>query len=257
MEMKKILAVGIILLLIGVSVATSINQNVVTASQDDDLVEVTTQACGIQGYRDTTVKLTREQANELDQLFVTINSKLDNATSREEYVHIIHEAVIELDRYGLLPQGMTIEQAQHVIMNGNHDHQKSVFLKQQEIFPKCINAFCLLALSTMRISIYYPLLKPVGPLSLFAVFLSSLVFYTIGARVLYYTLIALITLLILNPLKLMNLVMIEGYFTDLYSVGIKGVVESDDVFLLAGFTGLMFFTLQDKVYFLGSALAII
>jgi hypothetical protein len=43
--MKKILAIGVILLFIGVAVAPSINQSVATASQDDDLVEVTTQAC--------------------------------------------------------------------------------------------------------------------------------------------------------------------------------------------------------------------
>jgi len=252
---RKWLAIGIILLFVGVTIAPSINFNTVKASQDDDLVEVTTQACGIQGYGNTTVKLTREQTNELDQLFVSINSKLDNATSREEYLRILHEAVIELDRYGLLPQGMTIEQAQHVIMNGNHDHHKSVLLRQQEIFSKCINTFCLLSLSAIKISIYDPPLKPVGPLSLFAIFL-FLVFYTIGARVLYSTLIPLIILSILNPLKLMNLVMIEGYFTNLYSVGIKGIVESDDVFLLVGFTGLMIFTLQENVYFIGSALAV-
>jgi hypothetical protein len=56
---RKQLAVGIILLFIGVAVAPSINQSIVTASQDDDLVEVTTQACGIKGYGNTTVKLIR------------------------------------------------------------------------------------------------------------------------------------------------------------------------------------------------------
>lgn len=40
--MKKILVIGIILLFIGVAVAPCINQSVVKASQDDDLVEVTT-----------------------------------------------------------------------------------------------------------------------------------------------------------------------------------------------------------------------
>jgi hypothetical protein len=43
MEMKKILAVGIIILFISVAVAPSISQSVVKASTDDDLVEVTTE----------------------------------------------------------------------------------------------------------------------------------------------------------------------------------------------------------------------
>ncbi len=80
---RKWLVVSIIFLFIGVAVAPSINLSVVNASQDD-LVEVTTQACGIQGYGNTTVKLTREQAIEIDQLFELINSKMNNATSRED-----------------------------------------------------------------------------------------------------------------------------------------------------------------------------
>jgi hypothetical protein len=57
--MIKCLAVGIILLFIGVVLVPSINFNVVKASYDNDLVEVTTQACGIKGFGNTTIKLTR------------------------------------------------------------------------------------------------------------------------------------------------------------------------------------------------------
>ncbi|HWR26933.1 MAG TPA: hypothetical protein VN377_00695, partial [Candidatus Thermoplasmatota archaeon] len=66
---RKWLAIGIILLFVGVTIAPTINFNTVKASTDDDLVEVTTQASGIKGYGDTTVKLTREQVNEIDMLF--------------------------------------------------------------------------------------------------------------------------------------------------------------------------------------------
>jgi len=41
-DMKRILAVGVIILFIGVAVAPSINQSIVKASFNDDLVEVTT-----------------------------------------------------------------------------------------------------------------------------------------------------------------------------------------------------------------------
>ncbi len=84
--MKKILAVGVILFFIGVAVAPSINQSVVKASQDDDLVEVTTQACGIKGYGDTTVKLTREQYQNLEQYLVEFRARLNQTTTREEAV---------------------------------------------------------------------------------------------------------------------------------------------------------------------------
>jgi hypothetical protein len=47
---RKWLAVGIILLFVGVSLAPSINLNIVKASTDNDLVEVTTQAYGIETF---------------------------------------------------------------------------------------------------------------------------------------------------------------------------------------------------------------
>jgi hypothetical protein len=45
--MKKLVVIGIISLFIDVAVAPSINFNVVKASNDNDLVEVTFQACDI------------------------------------------------------------------------------------------------------------------------------------------------------------------------------------------------------------------
>ena len=115
-EMKRILAVGIILLFIGVAVAPSINQSVVKASQDDDLVEVTTQACGIKGYGNTTVKLTREQYQNLEQYLVEFRARLNQTSTREEAVPIFKEAVVELDKYGLLPRGMSVERAQRLVI---------------------------------------------------------------------------------------------------------------------------------------------
>jgi len=46
-SIRKWLTVGIILLFIGVALAPSINNSIVKASNDNDLVEVTSQACGI------------------------------------------------------------------------------------------------------------------------------------------------------------------------------------------------------------------
>ncbi|MBN1860496.1 MAG: hypothetical protein JW840_03445 [Candidatus Thermoplasmatota archaeon] len=114
--MKKILAVSIILLFLGVAVAPSINHSVVTASQENDLVEVTSQACGITGYKDTTVKLTREQYQDLEQYLVEFRAKLNQTTTREEAVPLFKEAVVELDKYGLLPRGMSVERAQRLVL---------------------------------------------------------------------------------------------------------------------------------------------
>ena len=112
--MKKLLALGIIFLFIGVSVAPSINSSVVKTS--DDLVEVTTQACGIQGFGNTTVKLTKQQYQDLERYLVDFRARLNQTTTREEAVPIFKDTVVELNKYGLLPKGMSVEQAQKLIL---------------------------------------------------------------------------------------------------------------------------------------------
>lgn len=114
--MKKILVLGVILLFIGVAVAPSINQSIAKASTDDDLVEVTTQACGIQGYGNSTVKLTREQYQEYQLSMVAFRSRLNNTDSREEALPIFKEIIVELEKYNLLPEGMSIKKAEELLL---------------------------------------------------------------------------------------------------------------------------------------------
>jgi len=114
-NIRKGLAVGIILLFIGVTIAPSINFTVVKASNDNNLVEVTTQACGIKGYGNTTMKLTRQQYQNLEQYLVDFRGRLNQTTTKEEVVPIFNEAVVELNKYGLLPKGMSVEKAQRLV----------------------------------------------------------------------------------------------------------------------------------------------
>ncbi len=112
---RKCLAIGIILLFVGVTIAPTINFNTVKASQDD-LVEVTTQACGIKGYGNTTVRLTREQYQDLEEYLVEFRTRLNQTSTRGEAIPIFKDAVSELDKYGLLPKGMSVERAQRLII---------------------------------------------------------------------------------------------------------------------------------------------
>jgi hypothetical protein len=138
---RKWLAIGIILLFIGVTVAPSINQSIVTASQEDDLVEVTTQACGIQGYGDTTVKLTRQQYQDLEEYLVEFRARLNQTTTREEAVPIFKDAVVELHKYGLLPKGMSVEQAQKLVTGR---FQKSSMKENIKGLANETNSMCLI-----------------------------------------------------------------------------------------------------------------
>jgi len=146
--MKKILVVGIILLFIGVVIAPSINQSVVTAYQEDDLIEVTTQACGITAYKDTTVKLTREQYQDLEGYLVEFRARLNQTSTREGAIPIFKEAVVELDKYGLLPKGMSVERAQKFVIGryqkvGYERLIKQPMLRNQMNLSNISNIFCL------------------------------------------------------------------------------------------------------------------
>jgi len=114
--LKELLVVGIILLFVGMTMAPTINYSVVKASTDNDLVEVTSQACGIQGFGNTTVKLTKEQYLNLEQYLVDFRARLNQTTTKEEAIPIFKDAVVELNKYGLLPKGMNVEKAQRLVI---------------------------------------------------------------------------------------------------------------------------------------------
>ena len=147
---RKCLAIGIILLFVGVTIAPTINFNTVKASTDDDLVEVTTQACGIQGYGNTTVKLTKEQYQNLELYLVEFRARLNQTSTREEAIPIFKEAVVELDKYGLLPKGMSVERAQ-LLVTGPHQNLNRIKLQEKLLSSSLLvqdnnsNYFCLIA----------------------------------------------------------------------------------------------------------------
>jgi hypothetical protein len=150
---RKGLAVGIVLLLVSVTIAPYINFNVVKASNDNDLVEVTTQACGIKGFGNTTVKLTREQYQNLEQYLVGFRARLNQTTTMDEAVSIFKEAVAELNKYGLLPKGLSVEQAQTLVLTGYinenlMNHLQEIYQRHRWISSGESNTFCLVAGAT-------------------------------------------------------------------------------------------------------------
>jgi len=161
MEMKKILVVGIIFLFIGVSIAPSINTSIVKASNDNDRVEVTTQACGINGFGNTTVKLTRQQYNDLEQYLVEFRARLNQTTTRAEVIPIFKEAVVELNKYGLLPKRMSVEQAlKLVIRKYPLQRTKQILQDVKNIINS--NFFCLtVGYGNLNIR-FHPLISSIG-----------------------------------------------------------------------------------------------
>jgi hypothetical protein len=267
--MKKILVIGIILLFIGISFAPSINTGVVKASQNDDLVEVTTQACGIQGYGNTTVKLTREQYQNLEQYLVEFRARLNQTSTREEAVPIFKDAVVELDKYGLLPRGMSVELAQRLILGKGLSQRTEHILQDNKS-----NYFCLtfgkatgVLVNTIPLTILFRLLDKIG----FFLYLPLIVFYFLGMMVFtvspiyidakigfgfktlgthqYVPSTGWIFTLGLNGIKIWN----DSFRGDL-NIPFQGFLSSYYPGI-TGFTGFhLYFINEDMNYFLGTSL---
>jgi len=141
---RKGVAIAVITLFIGVAIAPSINANV----SKEALVEFTTEVCGLNG-RKQTVKLTQEEADEVEVLFDSIRERLDATESREDAEEIFKEAVMELDKFGLLG-GLSIEQAQKLVTGGYQDSR--VMKISERIFSRLqknnSNYLCLIAGTT-------------------------------------------------------------------------------------------------------------
>ncbi len=163
--MVKYLAVAIILLFIGFAVAPSINANISKGA----LVEFTTEICGLKGGKQT-VKLTQEEADEVERLFDSIREQLDATETREEAEEIFKEAVVELDKYGLLG-GLSVKQAQRLVTDG---YQYSRFIKLSEytsdrykgIFGNNTNSLCLIIGHTDNKTYFIPPIPGVYRMSL-------------------------------------------------------------------------------------------
>ena len=108
----KTLVVGVILLLIGVVVQPgyATEQQLET---NEEFVEYNTELCGFGGWNQT-IKLTKEEAEEVDRLFENIGLKLNESYSRNETERILFKAVVELDKFGLLA-GLGVRQAQKLV----------------------------------------------------------------------------------------------------------------------------------------------
>jgi hypothetical protein len=178
---RKSLVVMVILLFIGVAFVPSINFNIVKASNENDLVEVTTEACGIQGYGDTTVKLTREQYQNLERYLIEFRARLNQTKTREEAIPIFKEAVVELNKYGVLPRGMSIEKAEKLVtgeyLNKKMMNTLELFVQKKSVSDE-MNFLCLMAGHIFKPIIITPLNIIGIPIFNFGVFLAFFIVFS-------------------------------------------------------------------------------
>lgn len=141
--LRKGLVVIVILLFIGVAFTPSINANV----NKDELVELEVELCGLN--KKNIVKLTQEQADEVDFIFDEIRIKLDGIESREGAEEIFKDVIVELDKYSLLGE-LSIKQAQNLVTDKYKDKTgfellKKLHSKNQGLRYDNDNQLCLIA----------------------------------------------------------------------------------------------------------------
>lgn len=264
-------AVAAILLCLGVTLLPCLICTIVKASTDTDTVEVTTQACGVNGYRPSTVSLTKPQYEKLIEYLDGLMERLNATASQEDAVILFREAVVEINRLGLLPKGMSARLAQ-VLVSGYHQHSKTLsqventFIKRwnkehcETANPNLKNSFCALFAAATKIPNYYPssIIVPFGLLLILGLF-PALIVSVFGQAELATKLAELgLSLWMFNPLRWFNFVLFDGYDIEFRSLGLKGLVHEtlNKSGVFWGFTGLMLSPFSDKTYFLGFAFSI-
>jgi len=253
---RKGLVVGISLLFIITAIAPSINFIVVKASEENNLTEVTSKVYGIEGFGDTTVKLTRQQYQNLEQYLVDFSARLNQTTTRKEVVPLFKEAVVELNKYGLLPRGMSVERIQKLVSVERFQPIAQNFLEKILVIQNknsnksndVINLLCYFYAHTkyafedniwMLISFLFGHLSHKYDLKIFS--LLDLIFYLYSQ---------------IKPFRSMNRIWVPGPAVggitySYYTLGLLGIQKGSDDFSTAyGFSGIkLILDGQEAVYF--------
>jgi hypothetical protein len=269
--LKKCRVTMVILLFIGIAIIPYLPNSILQASSEGTSIMVTTQACGINGFGNTTVKLTRQQYQKLELFLVNFEARLNHTATREETVLLFKEAVIELNTYGLLPKGMTVGQTERLV-SGDYQNPKMLSKFENNFQDRMnkrhndnsnlnfMNVFCLLFAAATKIPEYYPnsFIIPFGVLLVLSLIPAILVSF-IGSQELANTLAEFgLFLWMLNPFRAFNFVVCMGYEVELRSVGLKGLVHEtlNNGSIFMGFSGLMLSPFNNKTYFLGFAFVV-
>jgi len=252
-SIKKALVVAVILLFIGVAFAPSINANISKASIDSEMVEITTEICGLNGGKHT-VSLSKEDALEVEQLIDDIERRLDEVETREDAVEIFNEAVVELDKYGLLG-GLSVKQAQRFVSGFNINSRLVKFLDR--LFKREVgeqndveNYLCLVSTRVIdSIGWWFFLLLLYG--SIPDAIVDALIYYFLLKPFCFLNIIVAVSLLPYGSL--------QTEILSYYSIGLKGIKRGGEWTGIVGFNGIKLTECRDyswNQWYFGFALAI-
>jgi|GEM_PF-5297691 len=113
--MNKAYVVGIILIIVCAGVIPCVDAQVVNTAATNESITVTSEACGGQDSKGASVQLTGEQYQNLQRFLNEFKTQLYQASSREDVTRLFRDAVVELNEYGVLPQGLNVQEAQRLV----------------------------------------------------------------------------------------------------------------------------------------------
>jgi hypothetical protein len=186
-------------------------------------------------------------------------------------VYLLHEAVAEINNYGVFPPGMSVAQVNNLVGGpAQYSRMPSVnnpsFLKRWSDKHSEVpgltnkNSFCALFAVATKILGYSPdpIIIPFGLLLVLGL-IPALILSVFGQVELAHQLAELgLFLWMINPLRWFNFVVFEGYDVEFRSLGLKGLVHDtlNTTGAFWGFTGLMLRPYNDKTYFFGFTFSI-
>ncbi len=118
---KKGVVVAVILLFIGLALAPSINATILKTTDNNHLSEITSMIICSDGIKSYKIKISDAEAEGVNKLLDNIGTKFVDVTSREECNIIFEEALIELDKYGLLG-GNSVKDVIKIINTGDNPY---------------------------------------------------------------------------------------------------------------------------------------
>ncbi|MBE3122910.1 MAG: hypothetical protein IMZ58_12000 [Thermoplasmata archaeon] len=233
MALIGISQVVVILVILG-SQTSVVGYRSVKASQETEYVGVTVEACGINGFRNTTVRLTKQQYENLEAHLSDLRARLNQTRTREEAVPVFNEAIVELANYGLLPKKMSIQQAQELIFERPSSTGWNHFLGKKTMGDDVSNIYCLTYLTGT-------LYNKMNIWTLIGVLLNRWAGYHL-LPVIVFLVNCLYAWAILKPINLA--IVLEFNEAQLFTMGFLGIKHCDNVSNLGvfGFVGLQITT---------------
>jgi hypothetical protein len=240
------LVVGIVLLFIGVAVSPSINCHVIKASDDQDIIDVTAEACGVKGFGRTTMQLSRQQYQDLEQYLDGFRARLNQTITKIEVILLFKDAVVELNKYHLLPRGMSVTKAQTLVTGCYLDSpviQGITEAAKKKTSNNLTNTFCFIAGLTNGTEIFSLLLWSWIKI---AEHMKYLVFRLPGALqipwllFLYFTVLGVLAFDYLRPVMAWSTIYITQGYGSLFTLGLNGKKQRDGSLdgKITGFTGI-------------------